>query len=766
MERRNFLKLSALSGAVATLDSCGSPDHQLIRFIPEEDLVPGVATWKPSICTLCAAGCGMLVRVMEGDAEVTRNGKRGLMQMGLAKKLEGNPQHPVNRGKLCARGQAGLQALYHPDRIAGPLKRSGDKGSGQFQPVTWDAAMQELAGKLSESRAANDTAWLAFVTRPLRGQRRELAERFLKGMGAAFPIAYEALGEDDVLRYANQQSFGHYALPTLRLGHADYLIAFGADFLGTWNSPVAQSVAYGEMRRGRPGRRGKFVMVEPRMSQTGANADEWIACRPGMEGVLALGIAHALLRQKSPGRETNTRAGMLIDGWSAGLPAYAPEAVEKQTGVSAAVIARLAREITERGRGAAIIGGAPLAHSNGAFNALAVNALESLIDTGSGPAVLSFPAAPPLEKSLLAPQATERGSDRSVEKVLLGDASHAPKVLLINGVNPVFSSPAGAQLREAMLKIPYVVNFGSFLDESSALADLILPDHDPLESWLDDVPESGATVPVASLAAPAVRPLHDTRAMPDVLLDLAQRMGGSTAAALPWKTFDAMLQATFAPLRTHPGSPNTKTDDEFWSTAQEQGGWWGAESSVASPFAAPLAVAATSRAVRAEEPKFDGDPATFPFFFLPYASQSFGDGSLAHLPWLQELPDVMTTAMWSSWVEVNPRTADRLKIAQGDLVEIASQHGTVRAPAILAPGIAPDVVAMPLGQGHQNYGRYASGRGANAYAILAPVAESQTGAPAWAATRVKITRVGGIEESKLILYAGGMSRFPEEPEHR
>ena len=104
-----FIKISALSGVVAaTLESCGSPEHQLIRFIPDEDLIPGIATWKPSVCTLCSAGCGLLVRVMQGDAEVVRNGKLGLIKMGLAKKLEGNPQHPVNLGKLCARGQAGL----------------------------------------------------------------------------------------------------------------------------------------------------------------------------------------------------------------------------------------------------------------------------------------------------------------------------------------------------------------------------------------------------------------------------------------------------------------------------------------------------------------------------------------------------------------------------------------------------------------------------------------------------------------------------------
>ena len=164
-------------------------------------------------------------------------------------------------------------------------------------------------------------------------------------------------------------------------------------------------------------------------------------------------------------------------------------------------------------------------------------------------------------------------------------------------------------------------------------------------------------------------------------------------------------------------------------------------------------------------PNSTARPARFLFYFLPYASQAFRDGSLAHLPWLQEMPDVLTSAMWSSWVEINPKTAARLKIATGDIVEVASQHGTIRTPAIVSPGIAPDVLAMPMGQGHENFGRYASGRGANPFAILAPIAEPETGSLAWAATRVKITRIGK-SDGQLILFAGGMSHFPVEVEPR
>jgi anaerobic selenocysteine-containing dehydrogenase len=774
MERRNFIKISAISSALAALESCGSPDHQLIRFIPDEDLVPGVATWKPSLCTLCGAGCGLLVRVMEGDAEVVRNGQRGLMQMGLAKKLEGHPDHPVNRGKLCPRGHAGLQVVYHPDRVSAPLKRTGARGSGEFQEVTWDAAMTELLSHLTELRSSGDAASLAFLSRPLRGQRRELVERFLKAFGAPPPVAYEPLDEA-VLRQANLLSFGRRQLPTLDLARTDYLVSFGADFLGTWNSPVAQAIAYGEMRQGRPGRRGRFAQIESRMSQTGANADDWIPCQPGTEGVLALGIAHVILADKTYAHDAHARAGSLIAGWAEGLPDYSPESVEKQTGVSAATIARLAHELTHSGLAAAIIGDAPVAHTNGLFNALAVNALEALVDTSHGqPPLLGFTPEPPFASSAPAPK-TAPGSFSALnafsQSILLGQA-HAPKLLLLGDANPVFGAPLAARVREAIAKVPYLVSFGNFIDETSVMADLILPDHAPLESWLDDIPESGASVMVASLAPPAVHPLHNTRAMPDVLLDVSHQLGGPVAAALPWKSYDEMLRAAFAPLRKYSGSVDAQDDDEFWAKVQQQGGWSSMSASSpknsklpAAPSPSPVAAAARPPA-KLLEAQFDGAPAVFPFHFLPYTSQSLRDGSLANLPWLQEMPDPLTSAMWSSWVELHPKTAERLKILPGELVEIASQHGSVRAPAILSPGIAPDLVAMPIGQGHETFTRYASHRGANPLALLAPLTEPETGSLAWAATRVNVTRVAGVDQGKLILFAGGMSGFPHEEEQR
>jgi menaquinone reductase, molybdopterin-binding-like subunit len=196
MDRRHFIKLTAITGTTAALTACGNPENQIIRFIPEDDLVPGVATFKPSICPLCAAGCGVIARVMEGDAEVFRKGQAGVIRMGLAKKLEGNPEDAISQGKLCPRGQAAIQVTYHPDRLDKPKKRSGERGSGQFVEITWEEAIKELTGKLDELAAANDQASLALLTKPRRGKRFELAAEVLQRFGAPAPVTYEFFSDE------------------------------------------------------------------------------------------------------------------------------------------------------------------------------------------------------------------------------------------------------------------------------------------------------------------------------------------------------------------------------------------------------------------------------------------------------------------------------------------------------------------------------------------------------------------------------------------
>jgi anaerobic selenocysteine-containing dehydrogenase len=716
MDRRDFIKLTAVTGTSATLASCGNPEHQLIRFVPDDDVVPGIAEWKPSVCPMCAAGCAVTVRVMDADVETVRNDQSGIVAMAVAKKLEGQPDHPISRGGLCARGQASIQVTYHPDRLRLPMKRTGARGAGEFEPITWDAALAELTAKLDG--LAGDQKSLAVLVRDRRGPRANLFAAFAKSFGAPAPLVVDVLG-DDVLRRANALSFGREQLPTIDLARSRYVVGFGADFLGTWNSPVAQNAGYGEMRQARMGVRAKFVQIEPRMSTTGANADEWVPAKPGTEGVAALGLAHVILQQKKRTGDGG-RAAALIDGWSSGLADFSPAQVEKITGIPAARLERLGGELGETAPSVAIVGGPPLAHTNGLFTALAVNALNALLGAVEQPGGVFFTQSP--SPGLAA-------TNHQSVVAALGSA----KLLLVDQANPVYGMPASMRVREALDKVPLIVSFGNFVDDTSAHADLLLPDHSFLESWVASAPESGAIEVPATSAGPVMKPLYQTRATSELLIEVAGKL--KRPVALPWKNAEELYKS---PAGQSPVGQSQSTVNQ--STR---------------PSGSPAYVYS--------EPRFDGDASNYPFHFLPYESIAFGDGSAAHLPWLQELPDPMTSAMWSSWVELNPQTAAKLGIADGDIVEVSSTQGALRAPAVIYPGLAPDAVAMPIGQGHETFTRYASKRGSNPLAILAAMTEPETGALAWAATRVKIARVSDGDGS-LTMFAGEMREKPHEHE--
>ena len=155
---------------------------------------------------------------------------------------------------------------------------------------------------------------------------------------------------------------------------------------------------------------------------------------------------------------------------------------------------------------------------------------------------------------------------------------------------------------------------------------------------------------------------------------------------------------------------------------------------------------------RRDKPRY-GD--NYPFIFHPYLSNTLNDGRDANLPWMQEVPDPLTSVVYGSWVELNPTTASEMGLTEGDVVEVESPHGKIAAPVYVYPAIMPNVIAMPIGQGHDEYGRYANGRGVNPIQILSPEMEPETGGLAWAATRVRLTPTGQRID---LIKTGGVSR--------
>ena len=694
------------------------------QVVPPEDYSPGIATWYNTVCNQCSAGCGISVRIREGKA----------------KKIEGNPVHPVSQGRLCARGQSGLNVLYNPDRIREPLTNAGQRGTGNFYPISWDEVLTTIASRIGRLKIENNASRVRLLTGRVRGHLDELFAQFMGLLGSDHYQQYD-FTYPSALKAANKISFGIDQLPYYDIKNADLLLSFGADYLGTWISPVHHSLAYGHMRQGRAGRRGKTVQVEPRMSLSGAAADEWVAARPGTEGLLALGIAHILV---SDGHYN----GSDRDQWSDVLQAYSPSAVSAETDISEGNIRQLAREFGTSKAALAIAGGATTAGTNAVASAVAVNALNHLAGNLGQPGGIIFNSDQAFSATPGTRQAGMQGILDLVEAMEAGEVD----VLLVHDSNPIFSLPDGVGFRQALDKVPLIVALSSFRDETTEQADLILPTNTYLESWGDDVPDPGVGFPVASISQPVVTTLYDTLPVGDIMLSLARQIGGELPMAMPWRTMEEFVKERWREEYEKRGSAD-QDFEAFWQAVLEAG-VWGQPGVIAGDQIVPSG-ASTIAAITNPASQFAGSETDYPLVLHPYLSASLLDGRGANLPWLQELPDPLTSVVYGSWAELNPATAEDLGIREGDVLEVETPAGSVSVPALIFPALRPGVVAMPIGQGHTAYGRYARNRGANPMDLVSMQMDDRSGDLAWAATRARVRNTG---ERLQIIKTDGVTR--------
>ncbi len=691
MDRRNFFKILSASGAGALTSACGPAANEILPLlVPEGEIVPGEEQWHPAVCGECAAGCATLVRVMEGRRVIKIEGERVRERRAAIKKIEGNPLDPVSGGRLCARGQAAVQALYHPDRLREPMKRLGDRGAAQFAAVPWDEAIAQTAAAIRSV----DPASLVFLTGAAAGTRSVAIARFLTALGAPPPVVC-ALDSQAVERAAAGRVFGWRGLPVYDLANATYALGVGVDFLGGWASPVYYARQFGEFRQGRHGVRGTLVQAESRLSVTAAAADRWLPLKPGSEpqflfAVGALLLAGGAARANLPAEVAEAFATADVTALLAacGVDERRLRAVVEALGESDAPL---------------VIGGASATHTNSLDAVIASHWVNVLLGNVGKPGGVLAPAdrvAPPAEDHRVA------------------EALSRAQVVLIEGANPAYTLPASSGVADALRRVQAVISFAPFLDDSAAWADLILPPHHDLESESAQAP---AVARGASLAVqtPFVKPLYETRAVEQTLADLARTLGLDTARVSAREIAESLA-----------------TTDLSYAEIARQGGVW------REPPPQP-AVRLTAEPPVARAAEFNGDGTQFPLLFQPYLSLQFHDGRSAHLPWMQELPDPASSAMWELPVEIDLQTAARLSLRTGDRLRIESEHGAIEAPVYVHPGAVPGVASMAIGGGHTHYTRYASGRGANPLSILAPTWEDATGVLATGATRVRLTRAGG-----------------------
>jgi anaerobic selenocysteine-containing dehydrogenase len=689
MDRRDFFKIVSTASTGIVSGGCGKKaEHLLPLLISEPEIPTGEEMWQPGVCGECEAGCGIIARVMEAERVVERHGQKYREKISAIKKIEGNPLDPVSGGRLCARGQAAVQGLYHPDRLRGPMRRKGHRGVGEFEPITWEQALPEVTARLRHADRSN----ILYLGRPRAGTRGLAVSGFLQALGAPPPVSFE-VADFPIERRAAQDMYGWAGLPVYDLGNAVNVISIGVDFLGAWTSPVFYARQFGHFRQGRPNVRGKLVHAESRFSVTAQSADEWLPLRPGTELQFALALGHLLIAEKLARATLPQHA----------LPVFEAADVSSTAhlcGIDEQRLRQAARELGESDR-PLVVAGASIPHTNSIDAVKGAMYLNFLLGNVGKPGGVLLRGAQPTGARPAYTNALAR-----LERAAF---------LFLDGANPAYTLPRACGIEEKLRRVETIIAFSSFLDDSTAYADYILPDHHSLETAAAVFPD---VVSGAAIATPFVQPLSGTRATEDVLGELAATSGIEFSVRPVKSLLGTMLPA-----------------EQEWDSIAPRGGWWD-EAVRSMPTQQPNSTLETSM------PTFHGNSAHFPLHFLPYLSLQFHDGRSSNLPWMQELPDPVSSAIWSLPVEIDPGTAAKLGINTGDKVQIESAYGKLEAPAYVDPAAIPGVVSMAIGQGHRYYSRYASNRGANPISILAPAWEQATGALALGATRVRLTRLG------------------------
>jgi anaerobic selenocysteine-containing dehydrogenase len=721
--RRNFLKIATLGAGATILAGCANPRRwvTLEPYVraPEEQLA-GVANWYASTCRMCPAGCGIIVRIMNGRAL----------------KIEGNPESPLNLGKLCARGQAGLQLLYNPDRLDAPVTQAS-RGSHQFKPITWEEGINTLFTRLQA--AGDEVAVLGGST--MSGHLYDILGRFTTAIGANPPVIYDPLVDLNgyaALADVDKALFGKAALPVYDLGNADIVLSFGADLLGPGISQVRYGIEYGKFRSGKVGQRGYLVQLEPHMSLTGAKADLWLPVQPGTEGLVAQAIISLMATVSLDGADPQRveRAKLFAGPLDVAKTASA-------TGISPAELLHLAQIFAQAQHPLAIPGGglSSLLDDNAALTA--VQALNFIAGNAGMPGGMSLSAETTLPASFMKPQP----STFSNMLALLGKMKAGiVKVLLVIGSNPAYELPLQADFAGALAKVPYVVSFAPIVDETAAQADLILPERTYLESWGYDVVNPAFDMAVVSSQQPVVTPQFDARSAADVLLSAAKGIPAA-AKVLPWSDEVAYLKEMVAQL---PPDPRLGPDGVVWERYLQHGGW------SMTPQAAPAAPAPQGQPLQVSLPKFQGDAGQYPFFLHLYVSSLLSDGRGANLPWLQASPDPLTTGSWQTLVEINPATAQKIGVVDGEVVKVTSPYGEIEGYVYTYPAMRPDTVAIATGQGHTDYGRYGTMHGSNPIRLVGAQL-------AWSTVRVSVTGTGKKVKLSIFEWKMGVEQgFPNQ----
>ncbi len=722
--RRDFLKIGAAGTALLAIESQLHPIAQAMEMMDGGRSVNRVSglprSFLPSTCTQCPAGCGII----------------GYVEESKLVKIGGNPKHLSNQSALCARGQAGINALYDPDRILTPLKRVGGRGENRWAKIKWDQAYEEVAKAMQPLKS--QPGRFVYMTEDLGHDT--LGKRFAYSFGSG-----NALGAASIFggnkQVATQLTWGAAGdMPDV--ANTKYILVFGANPLESH----PQFVGFARrLIEGVQDNQAKMVVFDVRLTNTSTRANEVYYVNPGTYAIVALAMANVIMQE-------GLHNAAFIDQWAnissgdiaAHLSQFTPEKAAAASGVDAAAIRRVATEFASTSPATTLSDGLVSVHGNGTQNERAVMLLNiitgnidnrgglclprefNLPDADPAPAV---PAPTPLSNPADLPLASQQAIDRSWQ--LIRDRKHRVGVLMTRSYNPVYSDPDGggvADLLKDDTMVPIHVAVSPFMTETAALADIVLPETTYLEGWDLEVRPSPELVPFISLRQPVVPPLKDARPFFEIATSLANTIKGGMEQYFGFKSVEDYLKGR---IQNVGGLAAAGGLDYL----KQHGVWFNPRSkpdygSFGGGFSTPSGKLEVYSSVLKDKgfsplPDYEPVPAfsslskdELVLTIFDTAIQT--DAKTANCMWLDEI--LHNNPVW-----INPATAEQLGIKDGDKVRVvrAARTGQGISPvddsqlnprarslettAFLTEGIHPRVVAMANGVGHTGFGRIAQG---------------------------------------------------------
>lgn len=627
ISRRRFLEAAGFTFSLVALNGCSRPEQEVALPLASqpEGVIPGVMQSFASTCAGCPAGCGLLGGVRDG---------RPL-------KMEGMPEHPLSKGGLCAIGQALPLGLYDSHRLKGPRRRGAEETTDWKQVD--DAIVQSL-GKIKADKGA-----VRFVTATITSPTLQSSiDAFLNQFDDGRHIVFDAVSCSAILD-AHEKTHGVRLLPHYQLTQADVIVSFGADFLGTWISPVEFTSAWKSRRvptSDHP-EMSYHVQLEGRVSLTGSNADRRYRLAPDEYGVV-LSQLYRLLSEKA-GESSNVGAA---------------ESSPLGKGDLAALAERL---WAAQGRSLVV------SDSQDVAVQVLVNAINHLL--GNYGETLD----------IVRPSRQRQGSDTDVLKLVDELRNGQVSALFVAGIDMTHNLPGRETLAKAIGNVSLVVSLVEREDDFASLADFICPDHHPLESWGDAEPVSG----VVSLTQPMLHPLGRTRS---VLESLARWSGRDDSA------YDILRESWESQILPR-AAASDKAFREFWDRSLHDG--------VIEVAPAPSRSGDfDTSVVRA----VSGPGNSAEYCLTLYSKIGLTDSRHAHNPWLQELPDPVTKITWDNYVCVSAATAEKHGLKEGEIVRVESPGGgaQIELPVMIQRAQHDRVIAIALAYGVKGTDRFAT----------------------------------------------------------